>query len=154
MQKGFSLIELMIVVAIIGILAIVAIPQYQNFLARSQFSEAHTLLGASRVAVQERIDAGQTITFAQLGLQLAGSYGNIQADPSVGTDFPAGSESGDVAEADILAAGDEYTLGYSFSGANPRISGSWVYYTYTAGNGTWACTTTVPQELASNCGEA
>jgi len=53
MQKGFTLIELMIVVAIIAILAAIAIPAYQNYLIRSQVSEGMTLAGGARTAVAE-----------------------------------------------------------------------------------------------------
>ena len=52
-QQGFTLIELMIAVAIIGILAAVAIPQYQDYTARAQVSEAVTLLGALKTPVIE-----------------------------------------------------------------------------------------------------
>lgn len=53
MQKGFTLIELMIVVAIIGILAAIALPAYQDYTARSQVSEALTLASGGKVAVSE-----------------------------------------------------------------------------------------------------
>ena len=53
LQKGFTLIELMIVVAIIGILAAIAIPAYQDYTIRSQVSEGMVLASGSKTAVSE-----------------------------------------------------------------------------------------------------
>jgi len=53
MQKGFTLIELMIVVAIIAILAAIAIPAYQNYLIRSQVTEGMTLMDGAKVGATE-----------------------------------------------------------------------------------------------------
>src|SRR5215471_17701690 len=55
LQQGFTLIELMIVVAIVGILAAIALPAYQDYVIRSKMSEAEAALAACKTSVSEYI---------------------------------------------------------------------------------------------------
>ena len=80
-QQGFTLIELMIVIAIIGILAAIAIPAYQNYTIRAQVSEGLSLAGGIETAFDEcyanhGTAAGSCATLADLGINnaITGTY--------------------------------------------------------------------------------
>lgn len=79
MQQGFTLIELMIVVAIIGILAALAVPAYQDYTIRSKVGEAASLASAARTAVDVYFSENgtlpaTTVTNTSLGLSAPASY--------------------------------------------------------------------------------
>jgi type IV pilus assembly protein PilA len=93
-QKGFTLIELMIVVAIIGILAAIAIPAYQDYTIRAQVTEGATLMDGVKVAMQDYYafhgtwPTSLTATDAALGLNftgaMTGQYVSAVATPGNG----------------------------------------------------------------------
>ena len=79
MQKGFTLIELMIVIAIIGILAAIALPQYQDYTIRSRVAEGITLASAAKTAVSETFASADglvpVVAYAGTGAPQPNSYG-------------------------------------------------------------------------------
>ncbi|MDP6141665.1 MAG: pilin [Arenicellales bacterium] len=138
LQGGFTLIELMIVVAIIGILAAIAIPQYQNYVARTQASEAFALFGPVKTATA-------------LYYQEKGELPTSNAKAGVG-DF-----SGSYVSSIELGSKGVTTINFKeeHEGVSLKISGTTFTMVPTASNGSvsWVCKswTTKPRYLPSIC---
>lgn len=135
-QKGFTLIELMIVVAIIAILAAIALPAYQDYVARSQVSEAATLAGGAKTAVAEQFaNTGQFdgITNATAGLSTAGSIKGKYVTSVTVTDGVVdalmGEDSSDKVTGDTLSyapTDNEGSISWACDGGNTDIAGKYL----------------------------
>lgn len=150
-QKGFTLIELMIVVAIIGILAAIAIPQYQNYVSKSQVSRVMSESGQVRTAVEACILDGRTTVGDGAGECDPGATGSNLVTGAAQTSITLPTGTGVPQVTDPLTAAS--TIVATFGGNAAAVltdAGALLTWTRSA-DGSWACSTTnVPNNLIPN----
>ncbi len=135
-QKGFTLIELMIVVAIIGILAAVAIPAYQDYVTKSKWTAALAEVAPGKIGFELALNDGLTpIVGSATAATAAESLIGVQASNANTTIVVTNATTSGVLTATIVGG---------------SIAGKTITLTRDAVTGAWACTTTALQKYVGN----
>jgi len=126
LPQGFTLIELMIVVAIISILSAIAVPQYQNYIARSQAAESIVMMDAAKVMIEDYVSSfgnfpSNKASLVSLDVKITGAYGAITGTSNINAD------------------GGELVYKTSADKINKDIRNSSVWIKRKNGTGKWSC---------------
>ena len=134
-QKGFTLIELMIVVAIIGILAAIAIPQYQDYVSRTQVNRVFGETSSLKTAIEENLMRGEDLTTMDVNADLGFTGSNLIGGTSTET------VNGIVVGTPVLAVASGVVTVTSELGGNAAtgVTGAQVVLSRSA-SGVWTCT--------------
>ena len=150
MQKGFTLIELMIVVAIIAILAAIAIPAYQNYLIRTQVTEGITLMDGAKIGIGEfyantgRMPGNNTSAGVPTAISIVGKYVTSVTVASTGTAATIDSLFNSTTANTAIHAHDVI-----LRGSEPAVTGGPVVWG--CSNQTGATTPVDPKYLPASC---
>lgn len=142
--KGFSLIELMVVIAIVGLLAAVAVPAYGDYVARGKLAEVYSIAGKHMQNFVEAFDTGGTVANVATGNDgssyLAGvTYSNNGATPASGGTI---SLALDVSEIGSVLGATDFSLVYTGTVSNGIVSWVCTYNTAISYDDVLDCTCT------------
>lgn len=147
-QTGFTLIELMIVVAIIGILAAVAIPQYQIYIGKTQATRVINELGQLRLTVEECLQTGRTV----IGLATnecdprATGSNLIVGGSQVGVVLPNNTGVAQITNPLVLTTSITATVSTQ---VNPKLAGKKVHWLRSS-EGSWSCSSNIEANYLPN----